>query len=282
MSSEGVDYAWARPDPVELYALGKRFVCRYLAYLPNGKVLTSIERAALHDAGLDIVLNWEQGAGDMLKGREVGREHASAALREAVALGAPSTVPIYFSCDTQIVNAIQMEAVARYLQGAADILGRNRVGVYGQYSVIERFVGGVSCAWGWQTYAWSAGKISPLAHIYQYRNGVNIANADCDLNRAMKPEIGAWTVSLSASEARDFKYLTAREEAFAEMNDTYLDDANQPHTHKGVLALKALLNRPVITDEQIASLAQHLASVSDPIIIRQALKDVLQKGIDNA
>lgn len=279
---EGVDYAWDRADPVALLRAGKEFVCRYLAYLPNDKVLTAIERAALHNAGLDIVLNWEQGSGDMLKGRDIGRAHALEARGQAVALGAPSSVPIYFSCDTQITNAVQMEAVARYLQGAADVLGRQRVGVYGQYSVIERFVGGVSCAWGWQTYAWSAGKVSPLAHIYQYQNGVTVAYADCDLNRAMKPEIGAWTMSLTPSEARDFKYLTAREEAFAEMNDTYLDDAKQPHTHKGVVALKALLNRPVITDEQITSLAQHLASVSDPVIIRQALKDVLQKGIDNA
>src|ERR1700755_3427557 len=95
---EGVDYSTARPNLDQLWAAGKRFVCRYLAYLPNNKVLQVNERSALHAKGFGIVLNWEQAAGDMLKGRAKGVEHATEALRQANALGAPASVPIYFLC----------------------------------------------------------------------------------------------------------------------------------------------------------------------------------------
>jgi len=51
---------------------------------------------------------------------------------------------------------------------------------------------GSTCDWGWQTYAWSGGKVSGKAHIYQYHNGVPFDGADCDLNRSLQSEIGAW------------------------------------------------------------------------------------------
>lgn len=294
VGSEGVDYAWARPDTLELHRLGKKFACRYLAFLPNGKVLASSEREQLHNAGIDIVLNWEQAAGDMLRGYTVGNTQAREALRQYVALGAPSTVPIYFSCDTNVVNATQMDAVRRYLDGARDILGYDRVGVYGQYSVIEALVG-PTCKWGWQTYAWSAGKVSQKAHIYQYRNGVTVAGGDCDLNRTLKSEIGAWTMSLSADEHEDLKWLAARGEAFAELRDTYKDTAGVVWPHKGVQMLKslyALLNtvddkadavlaRPPLTESQVSELAQHLAEMTDAHLIEQSLRNVLVKGTDD-
>lgn len=188
---EGVDYAWDRPDLDQLYAAGKRFVCRYLARLPNGKVLTSAELQALHRKGFAVVLNWEQAAGDMLRGYDVGVAHAREALRQADALGAPPSVPIYFSCDVD-TNATQRLSVAMYLDGAASVLGRQRVGVYGEADVINVMVP-AHAAWGWQTYAWSSGAVSPDAHLLQYRNGVQLAGAVLDLNRTLKPNIGAWT-----------------------------------------------------------------------------------------
>jgi hypothetical protein len=188
--TEGIDYAWDRPNLDVLWNSGKRFVCRYLAKLPNGKVLSSSERAALHAKGFGIVLNWEQAAGDMLKGYATGVAHAKEALRQANALGAPAWVPIYFSCDTD-VNDAQRAAVAEYLNGAASVLGRSRVGVYGSYACIEHMVP-TYATWGWQTYAWSGGKTSGKAHFKQYKNGVTVAGADCDLNVSLKPNYGAW------------------------------------------------------------------------------------------
>lgn len=187
---EGVDYSLARPNLDELWRAGKRFVSRYLAYLPNDKVLTFTELRRLHDRGFGVVLNWEQATGDMLKGFNTGKAHASEALRQANALDAPSNTPIYFSCDLQVTEA-QFAPVARYLDGAASVLGRHRVGVYGQYSLIQALVPTVA-TWGWQTYAWSAGKVSPKAHFLQYHNNVKVGGGDCDLNRSLKAEFGAW------------------------------------------------------------------------------------------
>lgn len=188
---EGVDYAWDRPDLDQLYAAGKRFVCRYLAKLPNGKVLTSTELQALHRKGFGVVLNWEQAAGDMVRlGYSGGVAHAAEALRQADALGAPDSVPIYFSCDVD-TDAASRLAVARYLDGCASVLGHNRVGVYGEADVIDAMLP-THAAWGWQTYAWSGGRVSAKAHFLQYRNGVTLAGANLDLNRTLQATIGAW------------------------------------------------------------------------------------------
>lgn len=201
---EGVDYAWNRPNLDQLLTAGKRFVSRYLAYngtngyALNGKVLTSAERQALHAKGFAIMLNWEQAAGDMLKGYDTGKAHAQEALRQANALGAPASVPIYFSCDVDVTSDTQMASAGRYLDGVASVLGANRlrVGVYGEADVIDAMVP-ARAAWGWQTYAWSKGAISPKAHVLQYHNGVNLAGATLDLDRTLKPTFGAWAPSVS-------------------------------------------------------------------------------------
>ena len=189
---EGVDYAWERPNLDQLWAAGKRFACRYLAYLPNGKVLSAAELRSLQTRGFGVVLNWEQSAGDMLKGRATGEAHAREALRQANGLGAPASVPIYFSCDVDTTSNSQRLAAAAYLDGCAAVLGRARVGVYGEFEVIEFMLAGGKASWGWQTYAWSGGKVSALAHVMQYRNGVTLAGATLDLDRSLKDNFGAW------------------------------------------------------------------------------------------
>jgi len=224
MGLEGVDYAWDRPNLDTLWSQGKRFVCRYLAYLPNGKVLQKAELNNLHSKGFGVLLNWEQAAGDMFAGFTRGQTHAREALRQANVLGAPEWVPIYFSCDKDVTTTAQMNAVASYLDGAASVLGKNRVGVYGEYSVIEALVPN-HAQWGWQTYAWSGGKNSGKAHVKQYRNGVQLAGADLDLNVSLKDNFGAW---FPASRPGTFG-----EEDKVELNDQFeikrwLDDPRLP------------------------------------------------------
>jgi peptidoglycan hydrolase-like protein with peptidoglycan-binding domain len=202
VNMEGVDYAWDRPNLDQLWAAGKRFVFRYLAYDntggygANGKVLRAPERAALHAKGFGIVLNWEQAAGDMLKGYDKGAQHAREALRQANALGAPGDAPIYFSCDVD-TNSSGRTAVAEYLRACGDVLGLARVGVYGEADVIDAMVP-TRAKWGWQTYAWSGGQTSEKAHVKQYKNGVTVAGADCDLNVSLKSEWGVWWPSAVA------------------------------------------------------------------------------------
>lgn len=212
---EGVDYSTGRPNLDVLRSVGKGFVVRYLAYLQNPKVLLPAELAALHAKGFGVVLNWEQAQGDMLRGFDTGATHAREALRQANALGAPSDTPIYFSCDVQITNGTQTVAVSRYLDGAASVLGRGRVGVYGQYSVIEALVPTVA-PWGWQTYAWSGGRVSGKAHFLQYHNGVAVAGADCDLDRSLKPEFGAWYGgNMTALQSNDPAWINTHDRVYS-------------------------------------------------------------------
>lgn len=199
---EGVDYSISRPNLTQLWGAGIRFVCRYLAYLPNDKVLSRIELDQLHAQGFGVLLNWEQTTGGMLGGYNTGERHAEEALRQSVLLGAPDDVPIYFSCDFDALDA-DLPAVGRYLDACAAVLGRHRVGVYGGYRVIEKMVP-VTAPWGWQTLAWSGGQVSGKAHLYQYKNEVMIAGADCDRDRSLKADIGLWypegTLSISQDD----------------------------------------------------------------------------------
>lgn len=187
----GVDYSRDKPTPAELKAANISFACRYLAYLPNSKVIDAGELSALHKAGIGVVFNWEQAAGDMGAGATKGREHATEAAKQLSALKVPHTFPVYFSCDFDVTSTSQMNAVAAYLDAAGTVLGSTRVGVYGQYSVIEKMVGH-HCKYGWQTYAWSGGKISAKAHLYQYHNNAHVGGNAVDLDKNLKDDFGCY------------------------------------------------------------------------------------------
>lgn len=194
MTVEGVDYAWARPSPVSLAAAGKRFACRYLSNSWTGKNLSRTEAEALSRAGVAVVSNWEWRAGDGLRGYDAGVTYAREAQRQAVACGMPAGRPIYFSVDWDATDAELQGPVTQYLRGVASVLGADRVGVYGGYRTIAYADSHGLARWLWQTYAWSAGRWHPAAHIRQYRNGVTVAGAsDIDLDRAMVADYGQWT-----------------------------------------------------------------------------------------
>jgi Domain of unknown function (DUF1906) len=193
--AEGVDYSWTRPNPGCLYGSGKRFVCRYLGDDDTGENLHPPERDALHAAGLSIVLNWQTGKSFMLEGGfDEGKVDANIAKTQARELGAPDDRPIYFSLDVDPNNR-DTEWWARvedYLAGVHEILGRDRTGVYGGWAAIERLIPN-HAKWGWQTYAWSAGRWSLKAHLQQYRNGVDLCGGLVDLDRTLVVgDYGQW------------------------------------------------------------------------------------------
>lgn len=192
--TQGVDYAWSRPSPTGLYAAGKRFACRYASFDTTGKNLTVQEAIDLSRAGLSIVANWEHSATDQLGGYDRGRAHAVAAHQMFTDRGMPPDRPIYFSTDFN-ATAEQLETCRAYLNGAASILGRARVGVYGGYRTIDHMAISGAAQWFWQTYAWSAGRWHAAADIRQYQNGVTVAGATVDLDQAMVPDYGQWVVA---------------------------------------------------------------------------------------
>lgn len=195
MAIEGVDYAFPpNPTAAALKTAGKAFACRYGGPGSDAKQLHAAELAALSAAGIYVVANAE-GAADGLKGGyAAGKSWAADADAHFRALGMPADRPIYLSVDFD-ANSTHWPALDAAMNGAASVLGRERVGVYGGYKVIAHFAAMKDrlATWYWQTYAWSGGQWHSAAHIQQYRNGVTIGGADCDLNRAMVTDYGQWT-----------------------------------------------------------------------------------------
>jgi hypothetical protein len=187
---EGVDYSWGRPDPRTLFRLGKRFAIRYLSYDTTGKNLTRAEADRLVAAGLAVVSNWEDAAGDQLGGYNRGVTHATEAARQHRACGGPPDRPIYFSTDFDATTR-QLATCYDYLRGAASVIGWARVGGCGGHRTIN-YMRDRGVRWLWQTYAWSGGQWAGGAHLRLYRNGVRLAGAEVDLDRAVEADYGQW------------------------------------------------------------------------------------------
>jgi len=198
---EGVDYSFSRPSPLLLKAAGKQFAIRYIS--GYGKALTSDEKAVLFRAGLGIGLVFESTGGRAMAGYVAGAQDAAISLSVSNSLGLKG-IPIFFAVDFDATPA-QKPHIAAYLTGAASVLGKNRVGVYGSYYVVKYMSEQHICGYFWQTYAWSGGLVwkaktlaraalgkvkHPSAQLYQYRNGVTIAGGQVDLCRTLTPEAG--------------------------------------------------------------------------------------------
>jgi len=193
VTTEGVDYSYGRPGGAALAAAGKHFAVRYVPYSGDGgKGLGKAELADLRIHGIDVALVFESSKGRALAGHAAGAADAQLGLDAMVALGFPTaSTPIYFAVDFDATLA-QQPALDAYLAGAAAVLTRSQVGVYGSASVVDRCAAKPSAAWFWQTYAWSAGRQSSHAHLYQYRNGQVINGAAVDFCRALAADFGQW------------------------------------------------------------------------------------------
>jgi hypothetical protein len=205
--TEGIDYAWAHPAPAVLAAAGKRFACRYLSFDPT-KNLTAVEAQQLHAAGIATVSNWESTAGAAKLGFGQGANAATTAAAQHAAAGGPADRPIYFSVDFDVPDyapgsadpVAKLGPIAEYFRGVASVIGLARTGAYGGYWAISRLFDAGLIRWGWQTFAWSAGRWDARAHIQQYSNGVTVGGADCDLDRATVGDYGQWGAGMEQSD----------------------------------------------------------------------------------
>lgn len=196
VSIEGVDYSYSRPSAAALKAADKKFAVRYITPPGAGnKGLSQSEFDALRAAGLYVVAVWEGGAGDMKNGKNQGVADAKAALAGLKSInGLNDYLPIYFACDWDATPGDQA-AINDYLDGAASVISRERVGIYGGYYPVKRARDAGRAAWLWQTYAWSGGNVLDGIHIYQYKNGVMLGGVSVDLNRALNSEYGQHPVN---------------------------------------------------------------------------------------
>lgn len=192
---EGVDYAFGRPSIAALKAAGIRFVCRYLSHSPS-KNLTHLEANALSEAGIWIVVVWETTAKRALDGYAGGVADAMDAQVMAQGCGMPDGRPIYFAVDWDAQPG-QQAAINGYLDGAASVLGRGRVGIYGGFEPVSRALAGGHATWAWQTLAWSGGRWDTRAQLQQYSNDHTLDGVGCDYDRAEKSDFGQWRVGVT-------------------------------------------------------------------------------------
>jgi len=172
--------------------MGWRFVGRYVCN-SQLKDLSKAEAERLAAAGLSIVTICQSGSAFMLKGRPYGVLLATRARAEATACGMPPDRPIYFALDLDPapLTAAQWDQVRGFLAGAAGVLGKRWVGLYGAYEAIEALCPEWA-PWGMQTYAWSGGKWSGKAQLQQYDNNVSVCGANVDRQRAVVADYGQW------------------------------------------------------------------------------------------
>lgn len=189
---QGVDYAFPpHPSPAALVAGGFKFVVRYGGPGTEDKWIHADEAQALAAAGLWIVANAEGSAAGLAGGYTAGVVWAQKAKSWFKSIGMPANRPIYFSIDynTDSGDWATLEAA---MDGCASVIGREWVGVYGEYAILAHLHGAHKATWFWQTYAWSTGRWFFANHLEQYLNGVPIDGADCDLNRAKQTDYGQW------------------------------------------------------------------------------------------
>lgn len=182
-----------------LRAAGVTCVSRYIAP-QSWKRITPAEAGRYGPAGVELVLNWESGARDLVM-LSVGttESYARAAVQQAQACDYPPGCVIYGSADWD-VQASEWATVAANLR-AIRLIYRAAgygLGLYAPWDALAwaQRDGLVDCFWqaGMST-AWSAGRNRnawPGAHLRQ-RRGSTIAGVDCDLNDILIARFGQWS-----------------------------------------------------------------------------------------
>ncbi len=186
----GVDYAWSKPAISSLKNAGEVFVAQYDS-LDESKNLTPSRARDLLAAGVKIVLVYEYGAQDMLRGKAGGEQDAQHAETAAKACGIDG-IPVYFAADWDATPG-QQAAIDDYLDGCAAVIGRSRVGVYGGYWPLSRARAAGKAAYYWGTPAWSGTEwVTGFTPDIMQGGFVTIGGVQCDLDAGLHDDYGQW------------------------------------------------------------------------------------------
>lgn len=216
---KGIDYGFSpHPTITAIKDAGVTFVMRYISDITqndsNGKNLIPAEKKNLLGAGLALGVVYETFAGRMKAGKPAGVHDATFSDAVVKALGMPG-LPVYFAADWDATPADQT-AINAYLDGAASVIGRARVGIYGGYYPVKRALDAGKATYAWQTYAWSGGQWDSRAHIRQVLNGVKLGGADVDNDMSMQADFGQWPRP-SVPETDTYRHVADGTESLAEV-----------------------------------------------------------------
>lgn len=195
------DYSSARPGGAALVSFGIKGVIRYLWSNTSSKGIGPNELDDLVVNGIKVAVVYEEDGEELtVAGGGLRVARIADGLRQA--LGYPNA-PVHFAVDFD-PNDEQLAQIVAEVASMDEILPFEERGVYGNYDVIETVVGGGHAKYGWQTYAWSQGKVSSHATLYQYLNGQSINGGAVDYDRNLAEDFGAIDGStLPASTADD-------------------------------------------------------------------------------
>lgn len=188
-----VDYPWSHPGAGALKAYGVQGVMRYLSHDAT-KTLQRPEADDLAAHGIPMGVVFEDMATRAMDGFQAGANDAQVAVQMASGkrkgysnLEMPSDRPIYFAADFDS----QWPQIAQYYAGAASVLGKDRVGIYGGLAAITG-AANAGYRWLWQTVAWSGGVWHPKATLRQELGEVTINTVQCDVNDHQQADWGQW------------------------------------------------------------------------------------------
>lgn len=173
-----IDYAWSQPSPQWIKQQGFAGVMRYISH-DGSKDLSPQERDALRAESLTIGLVFEATANRAAQGFAAGIQDAQYAEARCNSLGYPLVCTVWYAVDFDGTPG----QVQSYFDGIMNESLRP-IAPYGGYKIAD----GVKCSGSpWQTAAWSGGKISGRAGLYQ--NGFH---ATYDSNKVLKENYGQW------------------------------------------------------------------------------------------
>jgi hypothetical protein len=180
------------PFVARIKAAGVKVVIRYFGSAA-WKCATKAECDALKKAKIDIAAVYETTADMMLKGGATAGVAAAKTVRTAIEnAGGPHTPFVWFACDTDTSN---YAAVNAWLKGAAQVLGANKVGIYGSGSVVTSALKSGYATKGWiaQSAGWFGHSLRPKGLVLmQGFMAYGSLGFDYDANEMLADDVGQW------------------------------------------------------------------------------------------
>lgn len=180
MTTKLLDYSTWRADVDDIKKLGVVGVIRYLSVInekTQPKVITKDGAQRLLDGGLSVSLVYEWYVGRPIEGASAGTADVKTAEDQADSINAPLEIPIFYAVDTDTT----IDKVRAYFR-AINETNKRPVGVYGSYQIVHGLMKEGLVTYGWQTAAWSNGKVCSHAHLIQ-----NVFKDQYDVNDVLKP-----------------------------------------------------------------------------------------------
>lgn len=200
-----IDFSAGFPSGKAIKAAGHVGVVSYISppreNWMKAKPLTKAKVDEYRAAGLRIATVWQYGGAanpDAMRGAAGGKADALAAKKKLAEIGMPDA-PVFFAVDFDITLDQWNNTAVHYFRAACNVLGRQRVGIYGhsravawaQEDGVVADLGGGRCL-GWVTRSWSLGETgSDYAVLYQREHNVpGPSGVQIDVNDVYHAEWG--------------------------------------------------------------------------------------------